>query len=101
MQGEEAELTDYLGSRQSALGLLLAFFGAGTLVALMVVTPQMLGEPEGMRWKPWILAVGVWSVVAVGLGLQLRRTEASLTMIVAACLWLVPALGLDVWANFQ
>ncbi|RYD41404.1 MAG: hypothetical protein EOP63_15625 [Sphingomonadales bacterium] len=101
MQGEEAELTDSLGSRQSALGLVLAFFGAGTLVALMVVTPQMLGEPDGMRWKPWILAVGVWSVVAVGLGLRLRRPEASPVMTVAACLWLLPALGLGVSANFQ
>ena len=101
MQGDEAELTESLGSRQSALGLVLAFFGAGTLVALMVVTPQMLGEPDGMRWKPWILTVGVWSVIAVGLGLRLRKTEASLPMIVIACLWLVPALGLGIMAKFQ
>jgi len=101
MQDEEAELTDHIGSRQSALGLLLAFFGAGTLVALMVVTPQMLGEPEGMRWRPWILAVGLWGLIAVSMGLRLRRTEASRPMIAAAGLWLVPAIGTGVWASFQ
>jgi hypothetical protein len=101
MQGEEPALDEYLGSRQSALGLVLAFFGAGTLVALMVVTPQMLGEADGARWKPWILGIGLWAVVSVGLGLRLRKTEASLRMIVIACLWLVPALGLGLLAKFQ
>ncbi len=101
MQVEDSALNGYLGSRQSALGLLLAFIGGGTLVALMVVTPQMLGEPGGERWKPWILLIGLWSVVAAGLGLRLRKTEASLPMIVISCLWLVPAIGLGIWAKFQ
>jgi hypothetical protein len=92
---------DYLGSRQSALGLLLAVFGAGILVTLMVVTPQMLGEPGGARWKPWILLLGGWSVVSVGLGLHLRRNAASLTTIMVAGLWLVPALGTGIWVIFQ
>ena len=101
MQGEGAELTDYIGSRQSALGLLLAFVGAGTLVALMVVTPQMLGEPDGMRWRPWILVVGIWGLIAVSLGLRLRRSEASRPVIAAVGIWLMPAIGMGVWASFQ
>ena len=101
MQDEEAELTDHIASRQSALGLLLAFVGAGMLVALMVVTPQMLGEPDGMRWRPWILAVGVWGLIAVSLGLRLRRSEASRPLIAAAGVWLVPAIGMGLWASFQ
>ena len=101
MQDDEADLTDHIASRQSALGLLLAFVGAGMLVALMVVTPQMLGEPDGMRWRPWILAVGVWGLIAVSLGLRLRRADASRPLIAAAGAWLAPAIGMGVWASFQ
>ena len=101
MPGGEPELSAYLGLRQSALGLVLAFVGAGTLVALMVVTPLMLGEPDGERFKPWILLIGLWGVVAAGLGLRLRKTEASLPMIIISCLWLAPAIGFGLWVKFQ
>ncbi|AJA08681.1 Putative membrane protein [Sphingopyxis fribergensis] len=101
MQSEQSTLNEYLGSRQSTLGLVLAFFGVGTLVALMVVAPQMLGEAGGAHWKSWILGIGLWAVISVGLGLRLRRTEASLPMIVMACLWLLPAVGLGLMAKFQ
>jgi hypothetical protein len=101
MSDTDQALTDNLGSRQTVLGLVLAFLGAGTLVALMVVTPQMLGEPDGARWKPWILAIGCWSVIAAWLGLHLRRSEANQIFIILACLWLVPALGMGAWAMFQ
>jgi hypothetical protein len=80
---------------------LLAFFGAGTLVALMVVSPAMFGEAGGERWKPWILLIGLWGVGAAVLGLRLRKMEASLPIIIMSCLWLVPAIGMGIWAKFQ
>ena len=101
MHDSDQALPDYLGSRQSALGLLLAFLGAGILVALMVVTPQMLGEPGGMRWKPWILAIGLWGVVAAFVGLRLRRSEPSSMLVALGGLWLAPALVAGGWAVFS
>ncbi|MGR4891998.1 hypothetical protein ACIPPQ_13295 [Sphingopyxis sp. LARHCG72] len=98
MHDSDQALPDYLGSRQSALGLLLAFLGAGILVALMVVTPQMLGEPGGARWKPWILGIGLWSVIAAFIGLRLRRSGPSAMLVGLGSLWLAPALVAGAWA---
>ncbi len=100
MQCDEPALSGNLGLRQPALGLLLAFFGAGTLVALMVVSPQTLGADDGARWKPWILGIGLLAVIGVGLGLQLRKIDASFGQFVSACLWLGPALELRLMTKF-
>jgi len=101
MTESDPALPDYLGSRQSALGLVLAFFGAGTLVALMVVTPQMLAEPDWAESRPWIVAIGCWGIIAAWLGLRLRKGEAGSMSILFARLWLAPALAFGAWATFQ
>lgn len=101
MRESDQALPDYLGSRQSALGLLLAIVGAGTLVALMVITPQMLAESDWAEWKPWIVAIGCWGVIAAWLGLRLRKGEAGSLSIILARLWLLPAAAAGLWAQFQ
>ena len=67
----------------------------------MVITPQMLSEPGGARWKPWILAIGLWGVVAAFVGLRLRRSEPSPMIVALGGLWLAPALVAGGWAVFS
>jgi hypothetical protein len=90
-EGDTQSLTRYLGSSASAVGLLLFFLGAGgLLVSVLAMTMGFSLHTEG---EVWLLVPG-WSVIAVPLGLAMRRGARSTILLIAGWGWLAPALAI-------
>jgi len=77
MEGYTRNLTQYLGSQHSAVGLLLSFLGAAALLAFGVAAVQIGLTDERNDLGPIIWSVPAWSVIAVPLGLLLRRNRST------------------------
>ena len=82
-------LDRYLGSQHSAVGLALAWFGLPTL--LMGVVFAITAAPEFPLWIS--ISMAVWGLVALPLGISMRRRRPSapwwmLANVLLAAAWL-------------
>lgn len=84
------DLTRYLGSKSSAVGLILFFLGAAG-----ALTSVILGA-AAFDWRAddkGYLLVPIWSLIAIPLGLTMRRGSPNSALSIFANCWLVLAIG--------
>ena len=92
----------YLGSWPKVIGLLLFLLGGAALLVfgLFVVGAMGVQAPFGaMPAEIWLIPL--WSIVAVPLGLALRRAVKVSWVCVVGVLWLAPAMGFVLWMCVQ
>ncbi len=84
---ERETLEEYMGSGHSALGFLLFALGLGAILAFAVLAVQigLTDEENDLGWVIWL--VPAWSVIAIPLGLTLRRSGSPLRLLIGA-VWL-------------
>jgi hypothetical protein len=73
----DKSLEEYMGSGHSALGFLLFALGTAALLAFVVIAAQigLTDEVDDLGSVIWI--VPGWSLIAIPLGLALRRRTTS------------------------
>lgn len=89
MIARDEDLPTYLGSRHSAVGLLLVWFGVPTLVGGIIFA--IVAADEVPFWLS--ISVAGWGLLAVPLGVSMRRRLPSTPLWLLANLLLGLALG--------
>ena len=74
-----------------ALSASLFFLGAGTLLASLVLAPQL----DDFTW-PW-LSVPIWGAIAVGLAFRVRRGNVGNLVYFLGVIWLTIAMCVGYW----
>ena len=99
MQRDPA-LDEYLGSRHSALGFLLFALGIGALLTFAILAVQFAvsDEPNNLGQIVWLIPL--WAVVAIPLGLSMRRKEPSIPALLLGCALLAIPIGLAFVSRF-
>jgi hypothetical protein len=81
-------LPRYLGSIHSTVGLLLAFLGLPSLVfGLILVGTGQTDIPAQTSY-----AIALWGLVALPLGVSMRRKAPTMAILTVAGLWLAVAI---------
>lgn len=84
-------LEDYLGSRHSAIGLSLAFFGLPTF--LMGIVFALSAPTEFPLWIS--VSMAAWGAMALPLGVSMRRKRPAWPLwVLANALWAIALLTL-------
>ena len=94
------DLPTYLGSRHSALGFLLFAVGCAALLAFGVLAFQFAASDEVNDLSGVIWLIPLWGVIAVPLGLSMRRKEPSVASLLLGCALLAIPVGMAFLARF-
>jgi hypothetical protein len=94
------DLATYLGSTHSALGFMLFAFGCAAFLAFGVVALQigLTDEENDLGIIVWLIPV--WGLMAVPLGLSMRRKEPSAPALLLGCSLLAIPAGLALVSRF-
>ena len=93
-------LDEYLGSKHSALGFLLFALGLGALLAFGVLAVQFAVSDEANELGSIVWLIPFWGLIAVPLGLSMRRKEPSLPAFLLAYILLAVPAGMALISRF-
>ncbi|MBO9604034.1 MAG: hypothetical protein J7496_16150 [Novosphingobium sp.] len=95
--GSDRNLVRYLGSGHSTAGLVLFFLGIG--ICLATTFYLAMGDYSRSDWP--LAAYPLWGVVAVPLGLSMRRKAPTRWQFFLACVWLGIAIASCMFMKFN